>query len=166
MLLPGGHAAACQLGGDRLGPHLGELADLAVVVCPAVRVPAGLRCGPPLSGPLPGASCALVAIEDLGAVGRSPGALVQEARRLCRPGGTVLVGLRSGARRPRLPAALRAALRDAGADGPHRRPGGVLRALAAAPGTWCDELVGVARPPEASGTSPTATTRGAHDGRG
>jgi hypothetical protein len=39
--------------------------------------------------------------------------------------------------------------------------GSVLRALAAAPGTWADELVGVGAP----GTAPTTTT-GARHGRG
>jgi hypothetical protein len=101
-----------------------------VVVGPAVRAGAGWAAVRASAQRAPSPTpAALVAIEDLGAVGRSPGALVEEARRLCRPGGTVLVGLRSGARRPRLPAALRAAPRDAGADGPHRRPGGVLEAL-------------------------------------
>ena len=83
VLLPGGLAAACQLGGDRLGPHVGELADLAVVVGPAGRA------GPCSSGSGPG--------------------------------------------------------------------------LAAVPGTWADELIGVAG---VSGASSTATTRGAHDGQG
>ena len=40
--------------------------------------------------------------------------------------------------------------------------GSVLRALAAAPGTWCDELVGVVGAP---GTAPT-TIIGARHGRG
>jgi hypothetical protein len=40
--LPGGRlGAACQLGGDRLGPRLAELADRTVVVGPAVRGVAG-----------------------------------------------------------------------------------------------------------------------------
>src|SRR4029450_11914166 len=38
VFLPGGRlAAACQLGGARLGPQLGQLAALAVVVGPDVR---------------------------------------------------------------------------------------------------------------------------------
>jgi hypothetical protein len=42
VFLPSGRAsAACQLGGDRLGPHLAELADRAVIVGPAVRGGAG-----------------------------------------------------------------------------------------------------------------------------
>jgi hypothetical protein len=126
--LPSGRAgAACQLGGDHLGPHLAELADLAVAVGPAVRAGAGWTAvrAPADRAPFADGSFALVAIEDLGAAGRPPGALIEEARRLCRPDGTVLVGLRSGPRRPRLPAALRDALPN-GRDG---RRGEVLVAL-------------------------------------
>jgi SAM-dependent methyltransferase len=136
VFLPSGRAgAACQLGGDRLGPHLAGLADLAVVVGPAVRGGAGWTAvrAPADRAPLAHGSFALVAIEDLGTVGRPPGAVIAEARRLCRPGGTVLVGVASGPRRPRLPAALRAALRDrhraAGPDGRDGRRGAVLVAL-------------------------------------
>jgi aminoglycoside phosphotransferase len=115
VFLPSGRAsAACQLGGDRLGPHLAELADLAVVVGPAVRGGAGWTAvrAPVDRAPLAPGSFALVAIEDLDTVGGPPGAVIEEARHLCRPGGTVLVGLKLGPRRPRLPAALRGALRD------------------------------------------------------
>jgi SAM-dependent methyltransferase len=136
VFLPSGRAgSACQLGGDRLGPHLAELADLAVVVGPAVRGGAGWTAvrAPADRAPLAHGSFALVAIEDLGTVGRRPGAVIEEARRLCRPGGTVLVGLKSGPRRPRLPAALRDALRDrrrdARPDGRDGRRGEVLVAL-------------------------------------
>jgi SAM-dependent methyltransferase len=132
MFLPSGRAgAACQLGGDHLGPHLAELAELAVVVGPAVRAGAGWTAvrAPAERAPFTDGSFALVAIEDLGAAGRPPGALIEEARRLCRSGGTVLVGLTSGPRRPCLPAPLRGALRDARSDGRSERRGEVLVAL-------------------------------------
>jgi SAM-dependent methyltransferase len=132
VLLPSGRAGgACQLGGDRLGPHLAELADLAVVAGPAVRAGSGwtaVRTSVD-HAPFADGTFALVAIEDLDAAGGPPGALILEARRLCRPGGTVLVGLRLGPRRPRLPAALRGALRDARPAGPDGRRGEVLVAL-------------------------------------
>jgi SAM-dependent methyltransferase len=132
VLLSSGRAgAACQLGGDRLGPHLAELADLAVVVGPAVRAGAGWTAvrTPADRAPFADGTFALVAIEDLDTAGRPPGALIMEARRLCRPDGTVLVGLRLGPRRPRLPAALRGALRDARPAGREGRRGEVLVAL-------------------------------------
>jgi aminoglycoside phosphotransferase len=132
VLLPSGRAsAACQLGGDRLGPHVAELADLAVVVGPAVREGTGWTAvrAPADRAPFADGSFALVAIEDLRSAGRPPGAVIREARRLCRPGGTVLVGLRSGPRHPRLPAALRSALRDVRPHGRGRSGGEVLVAL-------------------------------------
>jgi len=132
VLLPSGRAsAACQLGGDRLGPHVAELADLAVVVGPAVREGTGWTAvrAPADRAPFADGSFALVAIEDLDSAGRPPGAVIREARRLCRPGGTVLVGLRAGPRHPRLPAALRSTLRDVRPDGRGRGGGEVLVAL-------------------------------------
>jgi aminoglycoside phosphotransferase/SAM-dependent methyltransferase len=132
VLLPSGRAsAACQLGGDRLGPHVAELADIAVVVGPAVRAGIGWTAvrAPADRAPFADGSFALVAIEDLRSAGRPPGAVIREARRLCRPGGTVLVGLRSGPRHPRLPAALRSALRDVRPDGRGWSGGEVLVAL-------------------------------------
>jgi aminoglycoside phosphotransferase/SAM-dependent methyltransferase len=132
VLLPSGRAsAACQLGGDRLGPHMAELADLAVVVGPAVREGTGWTAvqAPADRSPFANGSFALVVIEDLGTAGRPPGAVIGEARRLCGPGGTVLVGLRSGPRHPRLPAALRSALRDVRPDGRGGSGGEVLVAL-------------------------------------
>src|SRR6266540_5821075 len=126
VFLPSGRAgAACQLGGEHLGPHLAGLAALAVVVGPEVRAGAGWTAvqAPADRAPFSDGSFALVAIEDLGAVGRPPGALIEEARRLCQPGGIVLVGLKSGPRRPRLPAALRGALRDTRPDGRDGRRG-------------------------------------------
>ena len=137
VFLPGGTAgAACQLGGDHLGPHLAELADLAVVVGAVVHAGAGWTAVRALGdhAPFADGSFALVAIEDLGAVGRRPGDVFEEARRLCQPGGTVLVGLKSGPRRPRLPAALRAALRDSLGDvRPDRRDGSRSELLVALP---------------------------------
>lgn len=136
VFFPSGRAgAACQLGGDHLGPHLAELADFAVVVGPAVRADAGWAAvrAPADRAPFVDGSFALVAIEDLGAVGRPSDALIEEARRLCRPGGIVLVGLKAGPHRPRLPAALRRALRDslrdARPDGRDGSRGEVLVAL-------------------------------------
>jgi aminoglycoside phosphotransferase len=132
VLLPSGRAsAACQLGGDRLGPHVAELADLAVVVGPAVREGTGWTAvrAPADRAPFADGSFALVAIEDLRSAGRPPGAVIREARRLCRPGGTVLVGLRSGPRHPRLPAALRSVLWDVRPHGRGRSGGEVLVAL-------------------------------------
>jgi SAM-dependent methyltransferase len=137
VLLPGGPAGtACQLGGDHLGPHLAELADVAVVVGAAVRAGDGWTAvrAPADHAPFADSSFGLVVVEDLGAVGRRPDDVVEEARRLCRPGGTVLVGLRSGPRRPRLPAALRDALRDPhGDDHPGRRAGSRSAVLVALP---------------------------------
>jgi SAM-dependent methyltransferase len=136
-LLPGGPArAACQLGGDHLGPHLAELADLAVVVGPVVQAGAGWTAVRAAAdrAPLADGSFALVAIEDLGTVGRPPAALLEEARRLCRPGGTVLIGLESGPRHPRLPAALRGALRDSRREArPDGRRGSRVEVLVALP---------------------------------
>jgi SAM-dependent methyltransferase len=137
VLLPGGPAgAACQLGGDHLGPHLVELANLAVVVGPLVQAGAGWTAVRATAdhAPFADGSFALVAIEDLGAAGRAPGDLIEEAQRLCGPGGTVLVGFASGPRRPRLPAALRRALRDSRGDArPGRRGGSGGEVLVALP---------------------------------
>ena len=105
--LPGGGLHdACQLGGDRLGPHLAELATSATVVGPKVAP------GPTWSAvgaaahavPLPDDSFDVVAIDDLSAAGRRAARVLDEAIRLCRPTGTVVVGFRSfrlrrGARR-------------------------------------------------------------------
>jgi hypothetical protein len=90
--LPDGRArAACQLGGDHLGPHLAELANLAVVVGPAVRGGAGWTAvrAPVDRAPFADGSFTLVAIEDPGTVGRPPSAVIEEARQLCWPGGCV-----------------------------------------------------------------------------
>jgi hypothetical protein len=147
VLLPSGDVgAACQLGGDHLGPHLAELADLAVVVGPLVGAGAGwtaVRAAADQT-PFADASFALVVIEDLGAAGRpaviedldaagQPAGMIEEARRICQPGGTVLVGLESGFRDPGLPRpvrrALRESLRDDGPNGRSGRGGEVLVAL-------------------------------------
>jgi hypothetical protein len=133
VLLPGGPAgAACQLGGDHLAPHLAELAHLAVVVGPVAHPGAGWTAvrAPADNAPFADGSFALVAIADLGSAGPRPGGVIEEARRLCQPGGTVLVGLELGPRHPRLPAALRGASGDSlGYGRPDRRRGEVLVAL-------------------------------------
>jgi hypothetical protein len=137
VLLPGGPAgAACQLGGDHLGPHLAELAGLAVVVGPAAHAGAGWTAvrTPADNTPFADASFELVAIEDLGAAGGRPDDLIGEARRLCKAGGTVLIGLKWGPGRPRLATALRGALREShGGARPDRRDGGRGEVLVALP---------------------------------
>jgi SAM-dependent methyltransferase len=59
--------------------------------------------------PFPDASFDLVVVEDISQTGSPPDRVLDEARRLCRPTGTVLVGFRSGLERlrRRLPASLR-----------------------------------------------------------
>jgi SAM-dependent methyltransferase len=106
VLLPGGRAAtACQLGGDQLGPHLAELASSAVVVGRATRPGPGwaaVRAGADRA-PFPDSTFDLVAVENLGATGRPAAHVLQEARRLCRPTGSVVVGFRAGLGRVRSP---------------------------------------------------------------
>jgi SAM-dependent methyltransferase len=100
VFLPGGTVGtACQLGGDSLGPHLHELAGLAVVVGAAVRSGEGWRAVAALPDGTPFAahSFDLVVVEDLGTTGRAPTRVLAEAQRLCRPTGRVVVG--SGSRR-------------------------------------------------------------------
>jgi hypothetical protein len=95
--LPGGQlGAACQLGGDRLGPHLAEFATSAVVVGPKAApgptweaIASSAHATPLLEG-----SFDLVAIDDLRATGRRRAQVLEEALRLCRPTGTVVVGFR------------------------------------------------------------------------
>jgi hypothetical protein len=107
VFLPGGRVpAACQLGGDGLGPHLAELADLAVVVGTDARPGRGWTAvaAPADRAPFADRSFELVAVEDLGATGRPTERVLEEARRLCRPTGSVLLGFRAGPlRRLRLP---------------------------------------------------------------
>jgi Phosphotransferase enzyme family len=132
VLLPGGGVvAACQLGGDQLGPHLAGLARLAVVVGPGTRPGAGWAAVAASAGRTPfcGSSFDLVAVEDLGAAGCRAADVVQEARRLCRPGGSILIGFRPGPGRappgpavPGGPAAVLVALPSP------RRPAFLLRA--------------------------------------
>ena len=87
-------AAACQLGGDRLGPHLSELADRAVVV--GERVEAGLSWSATVAGPdaapFADASFDLVVVEDAARTGRAVERVRTEAQRLCRPTGWVVIG--------------------------------------------------------------------------
>jgi Phosphotransferase enzyme family len=112
VFLPSGRLeAACQLGGDHLGPQLAELAGLAVVVAPAATPGPGwvAVAARPDRTPFPDGSFDLVAVEDLGRTGCRPDRLVEEARRLCRKTGTILAGYRAGLLdRVRPPAFLRA----------------------------------------------------------
>ena len=88
--------AGCQLGGDRLGPHLAELASSAVVVGPKVAPgPAWEAVGRrPHATRLPDDAFDLVVIDDLRAAGRRRSRILEEALRICRPTGTVVVGFR------------------------------------------------------------------------
>jgi SAM-dependent methyltransferase len=98
VFFPGGTVgAACQLGGDGLGPHLDELAALAIVIGPAVGSGEGWRAveALPDRAPFAARSFDLVVVEDLGATGRPPRRVLAEAQRLCRPTGRVVVGSRS-----------------------------------------------------------------------
>ncbi len=95
--LPGGQlGAACQLGGDRLGPHLSEFATSAAVIGPKVAPgPSWEAIGVPAHATsLPEDSFDLVVIDDLRATGRRRARVLEEAVRLCRPTGTVVVGFR------------------------------------------------------------------------
>jgi SAM-dependent methyltransferase len=112
VLLPSGLvSAACQLGGDQLGPNLAELAALAVVVGPRTHLGPGWTAVSARAdlAPFPDASFDLVVVEDIGQTDSSPARVLDEARRLCRPTGTMLVGFQSGLERlrQRLPASLR-----------------------------------------------------------
>jgi hypothetical protein len=80
VLLPGGIARACQLGGDRLAPHLAELAESVTVF------------REPIEGRDPDGSYDLVVVDDLARVGSKFPDAMTDARRLCRPDGVVLVG--------------------------------------------------------------------------
>jgi phosphotransferase family enzyme len=107
VLLPSGRAAtACQLGGDHLGPYLAELAGSAVVVGPGTRPGPGWGAVAARADrtPFPDSAFDLVAVEDLGATGCSAGHVLEEARRLCRPAGSIVVGFRAGLGRLRSPA--------------------------------------------------------------
>jgi hypothetical protein len=79
LLAPGGIDRACQLGGDRLAPHLAQIADHVTVVKDPLKDDAA-------------GGFDLVVVDDLARVGpKFPDAL-SDARRLCRPDGVVLVG--------------------------------------------------------------------------
>jgi SAM-dependent methyltransferase len=90
-------AAACQLGGDGLGPHLSELADRAVVVGEQVRSGPGWSAveAAPDRTPFAERSFDLVVVWDAARAGRPVRDVVQEARRLCRRHGVVVVGTSS-----------------------------------------------------------------------
>ena len=95
VFFPGGIVeVACQLGGDSLGPHLAELAELAIVIGSAVRGGDGWRAveALPERAPFAPSSFDLVVVEDLGATGRPPKSVLAEAKRLCRPSGRVVIG--------------------------------------------------------------------------
>jgi hypothetical protein len=98
VFLPGSLGSACQLGGDRLGPHLAEFAGSAVVVGPKVAPgPTWEALGAPSHAtPLPADTFDLVVIDDLRAAAprRRRRQILDEALRLVRPTGTVLVGFR------------------------------------------------------------------------
>jgi hypothetical protein len=98
VFLPGRTlGAACQLGGDGLGPHLSEFAASATVIGPDVSAGptwAGVRV-PADAAPFPDDSFDLVAIADLGASGGRAVDVLGEALRLCRPTGTVVAGFRT-----------------------------------------------------------------------
>lgn len=106
VFLPGEIGDACQLGGDRLGPHLSEFADSATVVGPKV-LPGPTWRAVRASAEVPDDAFDLVAIDDLSAAGRRAPALLQEAIRLCRPTGTIVVGFRAFRLRPKARRALR-----------------------------------------------------------
>ena len=97
VFLPGTRFdAACQLGGDRLGPHLAELSSSAVVVGAKVAPgPTWEAVGSRARAvPLPDDAFDLVVIDDLRAAGRRRTKILEEALRICRPTGTVIVGFR------------------------------------------------------------------------
>jgi SAM-dependent methyltransferase len=99
VLLPGRRlVAACQLGGDHLGPQLAELAALAVVVGPGARPGPAWRAVAARADqtPFPDATFDLVVVTDPGGIRWAQEAVLREARRLCRPTGSLLVGFRAG----------------------------------------------------------------------
>jgi aminoglycoside phosphotransferase len=90
-------AAACQLGDDRLGPHLAELADLAVVAGHGVHAGPGWSAAvaEPDAAPFEDGSFDLVVVEDAKRTGRPSARVRAEAERLCRSTGWVVIGSRS-----------------------------------------------------------------------
>lgn len=98
VFLEGGTVkAACQLGGDRLAPHLSMLAGSTVVVGRDVRD--GERwsalASRPDTVPFTDGSFDIVAIENLDKAGGSPERVLEEALRLSKPAGRVVVGTTS-----------------------------------------------------------------------
>jgi hypothetical protein len=89
--------AACQLGGDRLGPHLAELAERAVVVGEGVRAGPGwlAAVAKPDATPFMDGSFDVVVVEDARRTGRLSAGVREEAKRLCRSTGRVVIGSRS-----------------------------------------------------------------------
>jgi hypothetical protein len=87
-------AAACELGGDRLGPHLSELADRAIAVGDRVKAGPGWSAtvAGPAAAPFADASFDLVVVEDAARTGRAFARVHAEAQRLCRSTGWVVIG--------------------------------------------------------------------------
>jgi SAM-dependent methyltransferase len=88
--------AACQLGGDGVAAHLAGFATTTIAVGPDVSAGPGWACVRirPDAVPFPDDSFDLVAIDDLRAAGRRPIDVLDEAIRLCRPTGTIVIGFR------------------------------------------------------------------------
>jgi hypothetical protein len=107
--LPGGVVAtACQLGGDRLAPHLSKLANSVVVVGTDLARDASwtvLHAAPDRT-PFADGCFELVVVDDIARTGRPAAAVLDEAVRLCSRGGAIVVGYRrfrsNGAVRDRL----------------------------------------------------------------
>ncbi len=139
VFLPAGKVgSACQLGGDSLGPHLAELADLAVVVGDRAR--SGPRWSAAVArgdrAPFKDDSFDLVAIHDADRAGGPPSRVLEEARRLCRPTGQVVIGLSSRRTARALGPELRApGLVLAALPGP-RRPAVLVRGQEREPATY------------------------------
>jgi Phosphotransferase enzyme family/Methyltransferase domain len=87
-------AAACELGGDRLGPHLSELADRTIAVGDRVKAGPGWSAtvAGPEAAPFADASFDLVVVEDAARTGREVARVHAEAQRLCRSTGWVVIG--------------------------------------------------------------------------
>ncbi len=98
VFLAGGKlAVACQLGGDRLGPQLAELAEKVVVVGDRVHAGPGWSAtvAAPDAAPFADGSFDLVVVEVAERTGRPAAGVRDEARRLCRSTGWVVIGSRS-----------------------------------------------------------------------
>lgn len=96
FLPPRMFSAACQLGGDGLGPHLAGFASSAITVAPDAHEGPGWTALalPADAARFPDGAFDLVAIQDLARTGRQGADVLREAIRLCAPAGTVIVGYR------------------------------------------------------------------------